>query len=43
MSALPCGAGGYRAVDLCSLVHTDETDFHHQLSLEFSMELDISV
>lgn len=43
MSALHRGTGGYRAVDLCALVHPAETGFIHQFSRQFGMELDVFI
>lgn len=43
MSALHRDISSYRAVDVCSLVHSVETCFCHQFCLQLGMELDVFI
>lgn len=43
MSALRGDAGGHPALDVCSLVHPDETCFAHQFPHQYGMELDVFI
>lgn len=43
VSALHCAVGGYRTVDMYSLVHTVETHFYYHFSLQCGMELGVSI